>query len=104
MIRNLVVIGLVTVIVAFGLSLAGKQMTANAIKEQQEQTEYREWLAENCECLEEERFFCNEGFVLNGSWCFKEEIYTNRLKACSKYDCSGDIKDFNFELDKWEIE
>lgn len=104
MIKTLVLIGIITVIAAFGLSLIGKQMTANAIKELQEQVEYREWLAENCECLEQNRFFCNKDFLLNGSWCSNGKQYTNRLKACSMYNCSGEIKEFNFELDKWIIE
>lgn len=82
-----------------------KTITINAIKkEQKEQEAYEEWLIENCECLERERILCPEGFELKNNLCKNEtrKVLTNKLKACSRYNCSSEIKQFNFEIRKWE--
>ena len=84
------------------------KITANVIKEQQEQNYLEDWLPENCDCLEKERIKCSDGFELIGNICKNkaEETFTNVLKACSKYDCQaeGTIYIFNQENKKWEIE
>lgn len=81
-----------------------KAIIANAIKEQQEQEKYESWLAENCECIETNRLFCREGFELVGEKCKDEErnLITNPFLGCSKYDCEGEIHEFNFEEKKWQ--
>jgi len=59
-----------------------------------------------CRCLERDRLKCSNGFELDEERraCIKEGEYTNVLLGCSKYECSGDLYDFNFEKDKWELE
>ncbi len=71
--------------------------TANAIKEQEKQKTLESWLENNCKCLEKERITCMEGFVLNKTVCRNDalKIYSNVLKACSKFNC----KDSNYTLD-----
>ena len=78
-----------------------KTMTANAIKEQQE---YETWLENNCECLENERPKCQEGFELVNDWCNNETrgVFTYALGGCSKYDCEDGIHVYNLEEEKWE--
>lgn len=84
-----------------------KTITTNAIrKEQIEQQIYEEWLAENCECLKRERILCPKGFELRNNLCKNEtrKVFTNVLKACSNYNCSGEVHVFNFETEKWQKE
>jgi len=48
----------------------------------------REWLIENCQCVEwNGPFKCPEGFELIGEICKKNKTYTNPLVLCSKYKC-----------------
>jgi len=103
-IRNIIVIGMITIIVALSLMLIGRQITANAIKEKQKLQAYEDWLVENCTCLAKERIMCPDGFELKGNWCFNnsKNYFTNILKACSQYNCSGEIKLYNNQTQKWE--
>ena len=52
-----------------------------------------DWVKDNCNCIERERLFCGfEGFVLNeDGYCYKEKEFTNPLRGCSKYNCTGEI-------------
>ena len=52
-----------------------------------------DWVKDNCDCIERERLFCGfEGFVLNeDGYCYKEKEFTNPLRGCSKYNCTGEI-------------
>lgn len=102
LIKKIIVIAVITLVVAVSLMLIGNQMRANAIKEQQEKDDYEEWLANNCECLARDRIFCPEGFELKGKMCYNDKFYTSRLAACSKYDCSGEIKLFNNQTETWQ--
>ncbi|MBI2043725.1 hypothetical protein HYT25_05030 [Candidatus Pacearchaeota archaeon] len=90
----------------FALIYYHGNLTANAIKEQQEQEYYENWLPENCNCLEKERIKCVDGFELVGNLCRNEaeKTFTNVLKACSKYSCEdeGTTYIFNKENQKWE--
>ena len=86
----------VVIIVAINLE---KELTANAIKEQEVQ---EEWFVDNCECIERERLKCREGFELVGRICKSEGAWTNVLLGCSKYNCSEEIHEFNLEKEKWE--
>lgn len=100
--RILVILGVV-IITAGILFVMGSYMEANAIKEKQEAEKYNEWLAENCECLKKDRYFCREGFELKENLCVNEaeKLYTYRLIGCSEYDCSGEIKLWNNETERW---
>ncbi|MDD5012402.1 MAG: hypothetical protein PHQ66_02025 [Candidatus Nanoarchaeia archaeon] len=95
----------VTLATALLMMVIGNQMNANVIKERQESERYNEWLAENCECLEKERYFCKEGFEMRGTICANEakKSITQRFIGCSKYDCLGEIKIWNNETEKWEV-
>lgn len=77
-----------------------KVLIENAIKKQ---VAYEEWLYENCQCMEKERIKCPEGFELKGRICKAEGKWTNVLLACSKYNCTEEIKLWNNETEKWGI-
>ena len=95
---------LILAVAIFGLVHYQGKITANAIKIQEEQKFYEDWLPENCKCLEKNLTKCSGGFELVGTLCKNNELktFTNVLKACSKYDCSGIIYNFNDETKKWE--
>lgn len=69
------------------------------------QENYLDWLVDNCECVEKNRYFCNEGFALEGETCVNHDAgsFTRRLIGCSRYNCSEEIIEFNFEENKWNI-
>ena len=94
----------VTLIVAFLMMMVGNKIRANMIKENQESQAYQEWLDENCNCLNRERIMCPSGFELKNQSCVNEatKLYTNKLLACSEFNCSGEIKLWNNETGKWE--
>jgi hypothetical protein len=97
------ILGMV-LIIAFLLMVAGDKIKANMIKQNNEAQAYETWLAENCKCLERNRFGCMEGYVLLNKSCVNEQAktFTNILLGCSKYDCLGEIKLWNNETEKWE--
>ncbi|MBU0957785.1 MAG: hypothetical protein KKF56_03155 [Nanoarchaeota archaeon] len=49
----------------------------------------KDWLIENCECIERNHIVCPEGFEVVGDFCLNEtqNQYTSRLLKCSKYQC-----------------
>ena len=53
-----------------------------------------DWLSDNCDCIERERFKCSNGFEVDEErrLCFKGNEITNVLLGCSMYNCSGEIK------------
>lgn len=69
-----------------------------------ENEKYGEWLAgnENCRCFEKERITCPDNFEFINGLCRNEaeKTYTNFLKSCSKYECSGEIVSWMGE--SWE--
>jgi len=75
-------------------------------KKIQEQEDYTDWLVDNCKCLANEKMACPEGFVLNETarLCRTEGKYTHVLLKCSKYDCGGEIVNWNFDEEEWEPE
>jgi len=97
------VIGMV-LITAFVLMMIGDKIKSNVIKEQQLQENYSTWLAQNCKCLERNIIFCQTGFTLKNEVCINEsaKTYTSVLLSCSEYNCSGEIKSWNNETNKWE--
>jgi len=92
----LVLIGLV--IVAILLKYPFKTKTID------NQEEVKEWLSDNCVCIERNNFGCAFGFELKGSSCFNETTteYTNRIILCSKYNCDDVIYTFDNNTKKWE--
>jgi len=94
----IVLVGLVVSLYAIKLA-----MTANAIKIQEEQVKYYDWLVDNCKCLSHERIFCREGFELSEhkEFCRADGKITNVLKGCSEYDCSGEIVSWDEETKLW---
>ncbi|MEK6898067.1 MAG: hypothetical protein AABX28_01780 [Nanoarchaeota archaeon] len=97
----LVVIALAAAIVVYSMN---KITIANTIKEQKEQEVYAEWLIDNCDCIEKDKIKCSDGFKLEGNLCRNEtlKVFTNVLKACSKYECDGEIKVYNNKTGIWE--
>jgi len=53
-----------------------------------------DWLSDNCDCIERERFKCTGGFEVDEErrLCFKDNTITNVLLGCSMYNCSGEIR------------
>ena len=86
-------------IIATAFIINEKITTANTIKEQKEKQEFREWLVDNCECVEKNITRCWEGFELSEDEkrCRKEGKITNVLKSCSRYDCDGEINEITKE-------
>ncbi|MAH03173.1 hypothetical protein CMI39_00085 [Candidatus Pacearchaeota archaeon] len=87
-IKNIILIIAILIIISFVVIFAKNVSVANAIKEQ---IIYEEFLVENCDCLEKERIKCFEGYELGDKFCRKGNDVTSSLRACSKYNCSGEI-------------
>jgi hypothetical protein len=98
------VVGIILLIVISGF-LINKKITADAIREKQEAENYLSKLADNCDCLARERYYCLlEDFELEGDYCIgkKTGVATMRVLGCSEYNCSGEIKIWNNQTLKWE--
>ena len=108
LIRNAILIFGIVAVLLGAVIVANKVITGNAIKEQQNQlAEYQKWLVENCECLEQNHSVCTlEGFEYNQTrnLCvnYGKKLVTYPGLACSKYDCSGEMKIWNDEIEMWE--
>jgi len=92
-------------LIAISGFLINKKITADVIKEKMEAENYLSDLAENCECLARERYYCFlEDFELEGEFCVEKKtgIVTARVLGCSEYNCSGEIKIWNNLTKKWE--
>jgi hypothetical protein len=59
-----------------------------------------------CRCIERERIECPDDFefIEGRSLCKNGEFVTNPSLACSKYECSGKIYNFNSENKGWDEE
>lgn len=59
---------------------------------------------EQCRCLEHELNDCSNGFELKENVCINEtlKVYTNVIKKCSKYECSGIVYEFNSDINGWQ--
>jgi hypothetical protein len=98
------VVGIILLIAISGF-LINKKITANAIKEKIEFENYLNELAENCDCLARERYYCSlDDFELRGNVCVNKKtgVVTTRVLGCSEYNCSGEIKIWNNKIEKWE--
>lgn len=110
-IRNILIICGIFLICMFLFFGIKKYITGQAIKEQNEanqiQEDYKEWLAENCKCLERKIIECPEGYAPfeDKPFCYNQSLnkITNRYLICSKYECKDGIRDFNFDANKWDI-
>ena len=62
-----------------------------------------------CRCLERARPVCFvEGFIYNVTRkiCvnYAEKTVTTPIMKCSKYECAGEIYEYNLEIGNWEVE
>jgi hypothetical protein len=97
-------IGIILLIVIAGF-LINQKITADAIREKIEAENYLSELADNCNCLARERYYClQEDFEVEGDYCVgqKTGVVTTRVLGCSEYNCSGEIKIWNNQTLKWE--
>jgi hypothetical protein len=107
--KYLFVIVAVILVSGLGYYYVDKTLTANAIRNERMQEirydDYIEWLAENCVCIEKKFYHCAEDFELKGETCLSSDgkFFSRRLISCSKYDCSGDVRNFNFNETKWDV-
>ena len=62
----------------------------------------KDYFFENCDCLERGRLSCKEGFELRDSACWQNTTFTNPIRSCSKYDCSGTI--VVFRGNEWGVQ
>lgn len=105
LIRNTALIFGIIVVLLVVVIIVNKVMTANVIKEQET---YERWLLNNCDCIEWERIKCPKRFEWSPErgWCVglntETLTLTNKRLACSQYNCSGEIKVWNNETEKWE--
>jgi len=62
----------------------------------------QEWLEDNCNCIERNRFECGfEGFEYrDDGFCHKGDTFTNPVRGCSKYNCTGE--DYSYIEEKWK--
>jgi len=51
----------------------------------------KDWMVDNCDCIERNNLKCKEGYELKERICVKDNLVTNVLLGCSKYDCDGTI-------------
>lgn len=95
--RDIILILVILVIIISLIIFVRNVSVANAIKEHEKIQEiidniiYEESLVENCECIEKERIKCFEEYELDGRVCRNGKTITSILRACSKYNCSGEI-------------
>lgn len=90
--RPILAAAAIAIIGIFAFYFMASIMTSNAVKEKQIIEEnYKDWLVENCACVERNSTFCDSGYELNENFCVNETLntFTNVLKGCSKYECSG---------------
>ncbi len=101
-IKTIIIIGIFVLAFAAVFSVE-KIMTANVIKQQEEQEDYQEWLTDNCNCTEWERIKCKKGFEYNEDrgYCISGKKLTNPLLACSKYNCNEEIVAWNNKTKLW---
>ena len=97
-------IAILIAVVLVSFIFINKIKTANAIRETEEQNAL-EKMFDDCRCLASERIKCSSGFELKGGVCKNEtiKIFTNVLKSCSEYSCSGKDYIFNSTTQKWEM-
>ena len=98
-------IAIIIVILLASAIFINKVKTGNAIREVEEQKTLESMFSDNCKCVEKERVGCSSGFELKGGICKNEtlKIFTNVLKGCSEYECSGGNYVFNSIKQIWEI-
>lgn len=63
----------------------------------------REYLVDNCECIERNIYSCAfEGYEYKEGACRNNDTFTNAVRLCSKFSCSGQIVKVNETF--WENE
>jgi hypothetical protein len=100
--KNTFFIVVIIVLIAVLLIAVETIISLNITNKQKQTADYTLWLSKNCVCLEENLLSCPEGFKLVGKLCLQKENITPTLKSCSKYDCSGKIKLFDVDSQKWQ--
>ncbi|HTZ41852.1 MAG TPA: hypothetical protein VMC07_01430 [Candidatus Omnitrophota bacterium] len=105
----IIVSGIVALmIIASAFILTKNMINSNDAKQQKQEAEnYQNWLANNCQCLSYEKYFCmNESFAPVGKFCYdsKDNIFTNALADCSVYSCFGQNITWNNQTERWENE
>ncbi len=103
LLKNALLIAGISLIVIFLLMIIGEKIRADVVKQNQESQAYLDWMSQNCDCLAHDRLFCNPGFELKSHNCvnINEKLFTNAIAGCSEYNCSGEIKIWNNETNKW---
>ena len=99
---KLVIFGILALILGMGLSTLNVKKTEKSEVLEENLSFYNE---ETCRCLERERFRCADD-----SWqldevrrlCVKGNDITNIILVCSKYECSGEIYEFDADKGDWE--
>mgnify|MGYP001584765949 FL=1 len=95
---------LLAVIFVVGSILTSKQNDQSSQKGLSLDDFYSE---DSCRCLERELNRCLSGFELteDGNFCMNQTLgtYTNVVKGCSSYECSGVNYDYNFDSKDWRM-
>ncbi|MBR9701733.1 hypothetical protein GOV13_02315 [Candidatus Pacearchaeota archaeon] len=84
--KKLYLIGLVVIII-----LAGAFIIQSIYFE--EDIPSKDWLVDNCDCIERNNFRCLNGFELDAEnrLCRGDGSVTNVILGCSKYNCTGEV-------------
>lgn len=99
--KNLVFTVAVIILLSIGVPFIFEYQKS---KERAQQKYYENWLPDNCGCVERERNTCrNESFIIQGNYCVNTELklFTNVVKSCSQYNCSGNIYTLDFKEQEW---
>jgi hypothetical protein len=99
---NLLLIFSIILLISLLLIIVETIISMNVTRQQKETLDYSLWLSKNCICLEDNLISCPAGFKLIGKLCLDKENSTTPIVGCSKYNCSGEIKLFDVNLQKWQ--
>jgi hypothetical protein len=106
LIKKIIIIGILIIGTIFSLILIQNKIKGNVVKENNEQAYSSDWLFENCECLEKQRYRCIDGYEMKGTICYNsiKRSYSSRLIGCSKYECLDKIVIWNNSSELWEAQ
>lgn len=89
----LIIVGIFILIGIVLVIIVGKAPTPYSVQDEVIDEVDWGWIEENCDCVERDRFYCKfEGYELGrNNMCWKESNFTNPVRGCSEYNCSGEI-------------
>ena len=89
----LVYVLIVAFVLLLGVFVISTKKTPSSYSVQEEKKIDWKWVEENCDCIEKNNTYCGfEGFEIGeDGLCHKDKDFTNPIRGCSKYNCTGEI-------------